>query len=55
MKAYSRVPQSKNPHHAEASQLNFIESQMSRLYMTQDNTEWSLRTDLAITRTVKNC
>ena len=42
-------------HHAEASQLTFIEYQMSGLYMAQDTTERSLQTDLKITKTDKSC
>ena len=43
----------KNPDNDEASQLIFIECQMTDL-KTQDLTERSLRTDVKITRTVKN-
>ena len=53
MKVCSKATLSKNPHHAKASQLTFIECQSSGLYMTQNITERSLETDLKITRTVK--
>ena len=55
MKVCLKVPLSKNLHLAEVSQLTFIEYQMSSLHMTQDITERSLRKDLEIIRTVKNC
>ena len=53
MKVCSKAPLRKNLHHAEASQLTFTECQMSGLYMTQDITERSLRTDLKITKLLK--
>ena len=46
MKVCSKAPLSKNLHHVEANQLTFIECQMSGLYMTQDITKRSFRTDL---------
>ena len=47
MKVCLRAPLSKNPHHAEASQLAVTECQMSGLHMTQGIT------DLKITKTAK--
>ena len=41
MKICSKPPLSKNSHHAEASQLIFIECQMTGLHMTQSLTEQS--------------
>ena len=46
IKVCSKTRLSKKSHHAEASQLTFIECQMSGLYTTQGITERSLRTDL---------
>ena len=53
MKVCSKVTLSKNPHHAEANQLTFIECQMSDLYMTQDITKRSLRKDLKSPKLLK--
>ena len=50
-----RAPLSKNLHHAEVSQLNFIGCQMTGLHMKWDVTKRSTRTDFKIARTVKNC
>ena len=46
IKVCSKTLLSKKPHHVEATQLTFIECQMSGLYTTQGITKRSLRTDL---------
>ena len=54
MKVCLKGPLSKNPHHAEGSQLIFIECLITDQHMKQDLTDRSHQTDLKITRTVEN-
>lgn len=53
MKVWSKVYLIRNPHHAEANQLIFIEWQMTGLHLTQDLTDRSHQRDLRISRTLK--
>ena len=48
MKDCSKAPLSKNLYHAEASQLIFIECQMTGLHLTRNLTERNPRKDLKI-------
>ena len=54
MKVCLKGPLSKNPHHAEGSQLIFIECLITDQHMKQDLTDRSYQTDLKIARTVEN-